>query len=132
LNKHPALSDNLQFLPEAAIEFNYMHRELYNGDNLPMVEQLIKRKALLAQISATRTNIEVFGRLDYSIGKKIKLIIYKDSPIYGETPVDKIIDEELSGFYLITALSHSISDKRHTTNMELCKDSYIKNINETS
>ena len=130
LNEFPGLSDNLQFLPEAAQEFNYLSKELYNGYPDTPVEQLIKRKSLLAQLSATKTNIQVFGRLDYSVGKKIKLVVYKDSKIDedGKTTDDKLIDEELSGMYLITALNHNITQKNHLTNMELSKDSYLKDI----
>jgi hypothetical protein len=130
LNEFPGLSDNLQFLPEAAQEFNYLNKELYDGSPDTPVEQLIKRKSLLAQLSATKTNIQVFGRLDYSVGKKIKLVVYKDSKIDedGKTTDDKLIDEELSGMYLITSLNHNITQKNHLTNMELSKDSYLKDI----
>jgi hypothetical protein len=130
LNEFPALSKNLQALPEAAIEFNVKHTELYDNSPTHNVQDIIKRKALLSQLSATKTNIQVFGRFDYSVGKKIKLVVYKESPIDAKTTDDKLVDEELSGMYLITSMSHVIDQKSHMTNMELCKDSYIKDIKE--
>ncbi len=103
-----------------------IHKNLYNNSPNVEVDHHIKRRALLAGLSNFKTNIKVFGNLNYSVGRVVDLTIYSDKQIDDSTPDQALFDEVMSGRYLITALSHEISTKHHVCNIELSKDSISK------
>lgn len=79
LNDAPAASDQLQFMPKAAMSLSVIHRDLYNNSPYLPVDHTARRLALLKQISTMTINIRVFGRLDYSVGKTVDFTAYKDA-----------------------------------------------------
>lgn len=71
-------------------------------------------------------NIVVAGRLDYTVGQLVTLDTVQVRPIKkSETDVE-IKDNIYSGKYLITAINHYITRESHECNIEIAKDSYIK------
>lgn len=103
-----------------------VHKNLYNNSPNVEVDHHIRRRALLAGLSNFKTNIKVFGNLNYSVGRVVDLTIYSDKQIDDATPDQALFDEVMSGRYLITSLSHEISTKHHVCNIELSKDSISK------
>lgn len=130
LNQAPAATNNLQFLPEAAMSLNVIHKDLYPGSPMLTIDHNNRRMALLKQVTTLTVNIRVFGRLDYSVGNTVYLTAYKDAAADKQQTADADIDEVITGKYLITALSHEITRQNHYTNLELSKDSLIKDINK--
>lgn len=129
LNKFKAFDDQvIQFRPEAAVSLNLFNRELYNGSpNLPL-DHLPRRIAHLSALNSHVTNVQVFGRLDYSVGKPVDLVVYSNFEVDAKTPDDELLDETQTGKYLITAVQHNITRNSHMCNLELSKDSMIKDI----
>jgi hypothetical protein len=101
------------------------HRMLFNGSNSLSIDHHIRRAATLKHLDNIKTNIQVFGRIDYTVGRQMSLTVYKDMEIDDATPDDVLEDELLSGDYVVTALCHVITNEKHLCNMELCKSSMI-------
>lgn len=100
---------------------NGVHDNFGDVSNTAIVQS---RNALMMLSSATRLKITVPGRTDYTVGMKIYVKLYKLRPTdKAETDV---VDEVLSGNYLISAINHHITREGHTCFMEVIKDSYIK------
>lgn len=130
MNKSPAITRNLQALPESVYKTQCIARMLHSSDSVLSnrsvlsTEHHLKRLHKISLLSASSTNIQVFGRFDYTVGQKINLVIYRDRQNVSGDSQEFIIDDILSGFYLITALNHNITQKAHFTNIELSKESY--------
>lgn len=113
------------FKQEANVTHGFAHNSLYSVNPKLPIDHEMKRSYLLSSMSSQRTNIQVFGKLEYTAGQVVELIVYIDAPVYGETPQEFITDKFASGRYLITAINHSITKSGHISNIELCKDSII-------
>jgi hypothetical protein len=88
---------------------------------------LQKRISLLKQAEAMKIEIVVPGRVDYTVGKKVKLDLPRIEPI---TKLDVDMQDKIfSGTYLIAAINHYIDKEKHECHMELIKDSFIINLN---
>ena len=77
----------------------------------------------MAQINANKIEIIVPGRLDYTVGLRITVKLYKVSPNSKEDT--DTIDEMLSGSYLIAAINHYINRNMHECTFELIKESLL-------
>jgi hypothetical protein len=71
---------------------------------------------------ANKIEIVVPGRVDYTVGQKIKIVLNKIEPTRKTDNDSDSIDKMFSGFYLISAINHYITKERHECNMELIKD----------
>jgi hypothetical protein len=130
LNPSFLASDRLQFKPEAAMSLSIIHRNLYTGSPNVTADHHNRRMALLKQITAMTTNIRVYGKVNYSVGNVVSLLAYKDAPAVKSDTSDADVDNVISGNYLITAISHEITREAHYCNIELSKDSVLKDINK--
>lgn len=130
LNNNPLWSDvsptlvgsNVYFVPKYYNNFD-------DYDDVTNSKILGYRKSILAQAEANKVTITVFGRTDYSVGKKVYLELPKNTQL-TESDIEwenKII----SGNYIISAICHNITRKQHTCVLELSKDSYMVNLNDT-
>lgn len=80
-----------------------------------------KRIMEMSTYRAGIVEIEVYGRTDYTVGKKVNLNLNKMTLIgKGDTP-DIYLDNVYSGNYIITAIVHHINRQTHTCNIELAK-----------
>lgn len=113
------------FNQESAISTNIVHNAIHSISPKATVDIELRRKYLLSSINNQRVNIQVFGRLEYSVGQVITLVAYTNTSIDSETTQERLVDKVVSGKYLITALSHEITPSSHLCNIELCKDSVI-------
>jgi hypothetical protein len=68
-----------------------------------------------------KVEIEVFGRTDYTVGRKVYLDTNKMMPISHKD--SDINDKLLSGYYLISAINHAFTSDKHICTLELIKDS---------
>lgn len=88
-----------------------------------------KRKSLLAQAEAFKVTIEVFGRTDYSAGQRVLLEVPRNTQIKRDDPNWK--DNVMSGIYLISAICHSIDTTQHMCVLELIKESFVADLNDS-
>lgn len=129
LNQNSAFDEQrLQFKPEAALTLGISHKSLYDTSVTLPVDTFSRRMALLSNLSSHVTNIQVFGRLDYSVGRTIELLSYKNDETSEKDTDEELIDKVLSGKYLITALNHMITRESHLCNMEISKDSVLNRL----
>jgi hypothetical protein len=126
LQEFEATSDSLVFNPLGSIKTQVIHRNLYNDSPWLAIDNGLRRLSQLKRTEILKTNIEVFGRLDYTVGRTVDLKIYTDrAQQKGDT---ESIDQILSGRYLITGLTHEITGDKHLCYLELCKDSVAKKV----
>ena len=130
LNNSPLWSDkapnlvgsNVYFVPKYYNNFD-------NYDDVTRARTIGHRKSILSQAEASKVTISVFGRTDYSVGKKVYLEMPKNTQITGsDTEWENRI---VSGNYIISAVCHNITRTSHTCVLELSKDSYMVNLNDT-
>ena len=129
LNKYPISSDSAIFRANSLM-INYPRAfENFSGfgdsTNARMVQERI---SLMKQAEAGKISINVPGRVDYTVGQKVKVTLNKIEPIQkNETD---IVDKMFSGYYIVAAINHYITRQQHECYMELIKDSSMVNFNE--
>lgn len=129
LNANPLWSNNRPALMKGVMIYGSKYYNNFDGfDDVTNTRTVQKRKSLMAQAEGYKVNITVFGRTDYSAGQRVYLSVPKNTQIkQNDDPEDKI----LSGNYLVAALCHFITRESHQCVMELIKDSYMVNLNDT-
>ena len=80
------------------------------------------------QINANKLQIIVPGRLDYTVGLRISITMYKSEPTTDKDT--SVIDEIFSGSYIISAINHFISRSSHECSMEIVKESLIRELDK--
>lgn len=88
----------------------------------------LQRNSLLEQLSAFKICIKVSGRTDVKVGQVITFTINQLRQILGDEIETTGKSSYFSGKYLITAIRHQIISGKHTMNMEIISDSFIKNL----
>ena len=86
----------------------------------------------LQQAEATKIEIMVAGRTDYTVGMKVQLNLHKIQPLVKSDLESEMKDNMFSGNYLISAVSHYINRERHECTMEVIKDSFVIDLNENT
>lgn len=86
---------------------------------------LQKRVSQMAQFQSFKIEIDVFGRSDYTVGKKVYLDINQTRKITKEEQRDSYLDKVYSGFYIVARVAHHVTRKEHMTTLELIKDSTL-------
>lgn len=85
-----------------------------------------ERISLLKLAEASKIQITVPGRTDYTVGQKVKVTLNRVEPVSDrDTDME---DKMFSGNYLIAAINHYITRESHECHMELIKDSLILNL----
>ena len=80
-----------------------------------------KRVMQLGQYRSGIVEIDVYGRTDYTVGKRVSLDLNKMTSIgLGDTK-DEYIDNLYSGNYIISAIVHRINRQEHRCTIELAK-----------
>lgn len=87
-----------------------------------------KRISFFQNLSKFKVNLQVYGRTDYTVGKVIDLYLPRATQITKEDQDPR--DQILSGRYLISAVSHTITRENHTCNMEIIKNSVLVNLSK--
>jgi hypothetical protein len=81
------------------------------------------RISYMRMLTSSKIEIDVFGRTDYTVGRKVLIEIEQIRNI--EKNDSDILDKIYSGYYLITAINHQINREKHLCTIELCKESTL-------
>jgi hypothetical protein len=131
LNKYPVSSNKVYTTYRASMYNDVMENGLFTDyDDVSDVRVRQKRVSRLKQAEAYRINITVPGRTDYTVGQKVNVKSYKSEPIKGSDADEDILDNIISGNYLIATINHVIDREKHECHMQLIKDSLTINLDK--
>lgn len=129
LNDHPMWTDKVTAKNSSVMIHEFKHFGNFNDyKDVSNSKHAQKRLALMAQAEAFKLKITVPGRVDYSAGQVVDLIIPKRTQITENQDPEEFLDKVLSGKYLIAAICHIVTKEGHECVMELVKDSFMVNI----
>lgn len=111
--------------PLTNIRFYPIHPGLHSlkgniNEKMPLIYG--NRQSNMMEISNFKLNINVPGRTDAEVGRMIYLSFPDVSPKSEEDISQTNEDKYYSGFYLVTAIRHKITQFKHTMTMEIVKD----------
>lgn len=125
LNPYPVMSANGVVRSNAAqmsyikVSNIFTDFDLYNGDT-SNVEVIQKQKALKTMAESNVLHITVPGRVDYTVGMKVEVLLPKITPL---DPQDTdYYDKRWSGNYIVASLNHNFNRRQHECTMELISD----------
>jgi len=129
LNKNKLIGDNAIFRANSLI-LNYPRDNAnFSGfDDATNYKYVQERISLMNLAEASKIEITVPGRSDYTVGQKVSVTLNKIQPVSKEDDNQDIVDKMFSGFYIISAINHYVTRERHECHMELIKDSLQLNI----
>jgi hypothetical protein len=131
LNKYPVTSNKVYTTYRASMYNDVMENGLFTDyDDVSDVRVRQKRVSRLKQAEAYKINITVAGRTDYTVGQKVNVKSYKAEPIKGSDADEDILDNIISGNYLIATINHVIDREKHECHMQLIKDSLTINLDK--
>lgn len=124
LNKYPLLTKSAMHSSAAAMAtMSKASGVLTGGYDITNSKYFQRRRSLLALSEACKITISVLGRTDYTVGQKISLKLSQNKPIEKTDLHSDISDNMFSGFYIISAIRHTINREVHLCQFELIKDS---------
>ena len=127
LNSNSPVSSRAVIRPDQLILNSKYYYGNFNGyGDVTQNSSIQTRLSLMKQAEATKVEITVPGRTDYTVGDKVNLLLNKMQPTYLEDSDNDIIDKVFSGNYLISSINHTIDREKHECVMELIKDSFDK------
>jgi hypothetical protein len=102
-----------------------MTQHFNSHDKADSTDYNIKQKRIvrLRQMYSQTIEIDVFGRTDYTVGKKVELFINRLIPVGKQDEEEEYTDKIYSGIYIITAITHKINNEQHLCVLELSKNS---------
>jgi len=131
LNKFSPTTNKVVKHPNSMVINAPREYDPFNGyHDTSNVRTLQRRISQLASAQASKINITVLGRTDYTVGMKVYVTLFKVEPIKKDEALEDTIDKVLSGYYIVSAINHSINRNKHECSMELIKDSYIMDLNK--
>ena len=127
LNEYPLASQNA-ILKTNSLVVNYPRAVgSFSGfGDTSNFKNFQQRNSLLKLAEASKIQMSVPGRTDYTVGQKVKVTLNRVEPI-SDKDTD-MQDKMFSGHYLISAINHYITRESHECHMELIKDSLILNL----
>jgi hypothetical protein len=94
------------------------------GMNEPSNYSIIqKRNSSIRLFQASKIEIDVSGRTDYTVGRKVFVSFDQMREIVKEESNASILDRLNSGNFIVTAVAHHITREKHECTLELCKES---------
>lgn len=87
-----------------------------------------ERTSLMKLAEASKLEITVPGRADYTVGQKIAVVLNKIEPLSDKD--GDITDKMFSGYYIIAAINHYVDREKHECVMEVIKDSSQMDMNK--
>lgn len=123
MNKFPLYSGGVIEYTEPARMFmqkNYDNVDFGNCTNSEYIQTRIQDLGIL---NASKIEIDVFGRTDYTVGKMVHYDANVKAQITKESTPEEITDNLYSGRYLITAINHRFDKLKHMATIELSKES---------
>ena len=126
LNKTALISEFKPASVTSALYNQNKHYAMFDGyTDTSAVKNLQERSSLIQLLQSNVIEVTVLGRTDYTVGQKVYVRIPKAAPLTESDSSNDTIDPTYSGYYLISAMNHTIDREKHTITMELSKDSYI-------
>jgi len=95
----------------------------FNTGDPKNLKRTQRRISQISQFKSSKLEIEVFGRTDYTVGKKVKLDSEQLRPFALGDSVEDYSDKTISGNYIISAVAHRFMPDKHICTLELVKDS---------
>lgn len=131
LNNYPIASNNVYATYRGAMFADNIELGLFTDyDDVSNIQTRQKRISRLKQAETYKIEITVPGRTDYTVGQVVSVKKFKAEPIKGSDNTDDILDNLISGKYLVSAIHHRISRQDHQCTMELIKDSLNMNLDK--
>ena len=131
LNQYPLSSKKLLINTNSKISndvaYTFMFNDFQDVTNITSAQNRISR---IKQAQGQRLNITVAGRTDYTVGQVVTVTVFKSEPTREQDADSSQKDQILSGFYLISAINHSIDREKHECHIELIKDSMTMDLNK--
>lgn len=129
LNEKPLKSSSLQKKKIASIHFLAKNDYLTGKYKSQKIHDIfLQRNSLLEQIQAFKFNIKVFGRTDMQVGQMITYTMPKNTEVVPKEINTDINSEYFTGKYLVTAIRHQIINGKHSMDMEIVSDSFVKEL----
>ena len=129
LNEYTAYSKYAVSSPASSITVMPKYYSNFNNfSDVTNYKTIQKRISFFQNLEKFKINIQVPGRTDYTVGQVVDVSIPKAAQITQDDNIVK--DEMLSGRYLVSAISHVIDKESHTCNMELIKNSIIRDLSK--
>lgn len=125
LNKNRLYTDNIIQSMRTKIIPARKQFALFENSDLSNARFLSKRVMHVSMLQGQKIEIDVMGRLDYTVGKKVHVNLNQLKNITKDMSEDEIQDKILSGFYIVTAILHRFDGKSHSCKLELMKDSTL-------
>lgn len=123
LNKNRLYTDKVVTDSEFTVMSGTRQYNTMGSGDSSNFEYYQKRISQIRQFQSSKIEIEVLGRTDYTVGKKVQIDINKiRSFSQGDSEAD-FRDKLLSGYYIISAVAHKFSTEKHICSLELIKDS---------
>jgi hypothetical protein len=133
LNKFPVASNQIFTTFRASMYNDTIENTLFTDyEEVSDVRIRQKRVSRLKQAEAYKINIVVPGRTDYTVGQVANVKSYKAEPIKGSDKDEDILDNIISGNYLIATINHVIDREKHECHIQLIKDSLIVNLDKAA
>lgn len=86
-----------------------------------------KRMSFFKNLEKYKITVQILGRTDYTVGQIFELDIPRITQISKQ---DDQRDPILSGRYIVSAISHTITREMHTCTLELIKNSVLVNLSK--
>lgn len=126
LNKYPAVTNTIPSYFTSKLMFVPKPYENFEGfGSNSSFETIQRRVSEVMQAEDFKIEIQVPGRLDYTVGQVVKIKSFQIAPLKKEENNAEALDAIFSGRYLVTAINHFITRESHRCSIELSKDSYI-------
>ncbi len=122
INDHPLFSKELIDSVDPLSMYIPKHYDVTDTGNVTNSKFVQSRLSDMRIINSSKIEIDVFGRTDYTVGKVIYYASNKKTSLNVQDDPDNVIDKLYSGYYLITAISHSFTRKQHLCTIELSKE----------
>lgn len=110
--------------PYNILQYNRQYNT-YNKGDATNATFLQKRISQIAQFQSSKIEIEVLGRTDYTVGRKVNVDLNKMTSIEKNDSANEILDKVYSGTYIISAIAHRFTTDKHICTIELIKDSTL-------
>jgi hypothetical protein len=130
LNEYPISSDKAIFKSNATLMSVPRNYGNFNGfGDVTNFKTIQERTSLMKLAEASKIEITVPGRTDYTVGQKVSVTLNKIEPIKSKESNEDVKDKMFSGYYLIAAINHYVDRNKHECHIELIKDTLLINLN---
>lgn len=84
-----------------------------------------KRMTQIGAFESSKIELEVLGRTDYTVGRKVNVDMNQMREVLQQENSDAYLDKTISGNYIISSIAHRFKNDGHVTTMELIKESTL-------